>query len=789
MKKRQILRVYACKKNLLQREKRNSTESPPPSQGAQRPQRGRVGEGGADNYPASMGHVFNWSLSSNKRSLLYPCHHNRLPKPARDQNAAIGEQALWITPTPTLPRCGRGRVLQGRELNIGGRAIKKIALAALLITQLPTHAITLELALDGQIHGVPVENLQLRAESDDYQHWRVSGQLPATRLAGSPLKNTVLDAQLRRDGDHLAIETLALRSQRGKTPLRLNADRIHLQNLLRGELQLPPGATLRLQAGKHTLQTTLSAANGSAHLAAELPLALLPTLLNTRGIQAGGTLRPDLTLRHDADGLHITGSVALDDIHYNSADSLQAAEHLGGSATLDLRQHGNRWQGDLSLHLDRGEILITPAYLKLDGAPVDLTARLDGQPGRLTLRDLTLDDGKTHAHADLDWNLAHKHLTALTLHQLSGDADNLYRRYLKPMLGDGLFGDAELQGSLYLRGNYRDGKLGELAAVLHHITLTDRQGRYELRDLDGQAGNNGEPSRLSLAGARWHKLPVGAMRAELRWDASGVTLQKPLHIPLLDGGITLHRLTPRGDNYQISAQIDPISLTHLGEALDTVRFRGMISGTLPDIRLARDGLQLRQPVNVAVFDGNVQIEQLHISRFFSDAPLAVFNLRLSRLDLQQLTNAFGIGEIEGRIEGSAEDVVLTNWRPQHFRARLHTPAQNPGRRRISHEAVAYLSRVGDGGGGLMVNQFIRVLNRFPYDKLGFSAELTNGVLKLDGIAPAADGQNGYYLVKGRGAPRLDIIGHTRDIDWAELIERIKLATVSEDAQVESKLEK
>ena len=659
----------------------------------------------------------------------------------------------------------------------------------LLATALPAHALTLELELDGQIAGVPVNHLQLRAESGDYQHWHLSGKLPATRLANTPLKNTVLDARLRRDGDSIAIDSLALRSQRGNTALQLTADRILLQHLLRGELQLPPGATLRLQADKQRLQATLNPASGGANHAAELPLALLPTLLNTRGIQAGGTLRPDLTLRHDANGLRISGSVSLDDLRYNSADSMQAAEHLHGSARLDLRQHGSRWQGDIALHLTHGEILITPYYLKIDGAPLDLSARLDWQPGRLTLRDLTLDDGKTHAHADLDWNLAHKRLTALTLHQLSGDADNLYRRYLKPMLGDGLFGDAELQGSLYLRGNYRDGKIGYLAAVLNHIHISDRQGRYELRDLDGQAGNNGEPSRLSLAGARWHKLPVGAMRAELRWDASGVTLQKPLHIPLLDGGITLHRLTPRGDNYQISAQIDPISLTHLGEALDTVRFRGMISGTLPDIRLARDGLQLRQPVNVAVFDGNVQIEQLHISRFFSDAPLAVFNLRLSRLDLQQLTNAFGIGEIEGRIEGSAEDVVLTNWRPQHFRARLHTPAQNPGRRRISHEAVAYLSRVGDGGGGLMVNQFIRVLNRFPYDKLGFSAELTNGVLKLDGIAPAADGQNGYYLVKGRGAPRLDIIGHTRDIDWAELIERIKLATVSEDAQVESKLEK
>ena len=685
------------------------------------------------------------------------------------------------SPSPS----GRGVGVRAKTGSLG----TKIAILMLLTAILPTHAITLELELDGQIRGVPVENLQLRAESDDYQHWRVSGQLPATRLAGSPLKNTVLAAQLRRDGDHLTIANLALRSQRGKTPLRLSADRITLQNLLHGELQLPPGTTLRLRTGKHTLQTTLGAANGSTHLAADLPLALVQTLLNAHGIQLGGTLRPDLTLRQNGDGLRITGSVALDDIHYNSADSLQAAEHLGGSATLDLHQHGDRWQGDLSLHLDRGEILITPAYLKLDGAPIDLTARLDGQPGRLTLRDLTLDDGKTHAHADLDWNLAHKRLTALTLHQLSGDADNLYRRYLKSMLGDGLFGDAELQGSLHLHGNYRDGKIGELAAVFHHIHIKDRQGRYQLRDLDGQVGNNGAPSRLSLAGARWHKLPVGALRAELRWNAAGVTLQKPLHIPLLDGGITIQRLTPQDDGYRLAADIRPISLSRLGEALDTVRFHGNISGTLPDIRLTRDGLRLYQPVNVAVFDGRVQIEELHISRFFSDAPLAVFNLSLHHLDLQQLTNAFGIGEIEGRIEGSAEDVVLTNWRPQHFRARLQTPVQNPGRRRISHEAVAYLSRVGDGGSNLMVSQFIRVLNRFPYDKLGFSGELANGVLKLDGIAPAADGQNGYYLVKGRGVPHLDIIGHTREIDWAELLNRLKSASESEGAQVESKLEK
>ena len=662
--------------------------------------------------------------------------------------------------------------------------IPRAAILTLALFLLSAHTITLELELDGQIAGTPVNNLQLRAESDDGKHWQVHGSLPATRLAGSPLKNTALDARLRREGDNLRIESLALRGQRGKTTLQLTAERILLQNLLRGDIQLAPGATLRLQAGKQRLQASLTPARGGATIRAELPLALIQTLLNARGIQTGGSLRPDLTLRHDADGLRISGSVTFDDIHYNSADSLQASEHLGGRVQLDLRQRGSGWQGDIQLHLERGEILISPLYLKLDGAPLELAARLDWRPGRLSLRELTLDDDTSHAQADLSWNLAQNRLAALELHHLNSDADHLYRRYLKPLLGDGLFGDAELQGSLHLHGNYRDGKIGELAAVFHHIHIKDRQGRYQLRDLDGQVGNNGAPSRLSLAGARWHKLPVGALRAELRWNAAGVTLQKPLHIPLLDGGITIQRLTPQDDGYRLAADIRPISLSRLGEALDTVRFHGNISGTLPDIRLSRDGLRLHQPVNVAVFDGRVQIEELHISRFFSDAPLAVFNLSLHRLDLQQLTNAFGIGEIEGRIEGSAEDVVLTNWRPQHFRAHLHTPAQNPGRRRISHEAVAYLSRVGEGGGSLMVNQFIRVLNRFPYDKLGFRAELTNGVLTLDGIAPAADGLGGYYLVKGRGVPHLDIIGHTRKIDWDELLARIKSASESEGAQIE-----
>ena len=41
---------------------------------------------------------------------------------------------------------------------------------------------------------------------------------------------------------------------------------------------------------------------------------------------------------------------------------------------------------------------------------------------------------------------------------------------------------------------------------------------------------------------------------------------------------------------------------------------------------------------------------------------------------------------------------------------------------------------------------------------------------IDGI-PAADG--GYYLVKGAGMPRIDVIGRNREVAWSDLLARLK----------------
>ena len=67
---------------------------------------------------------------------------------------------------------------------------------------------------------------------------------------------------------------------------------------------------------------------------------------------------------------------------------------------------------------------------------------------------------------------------------------------------------------------------------------------------------------------------------------------------------------------------------------------------------------------------------------------------------------------------------------------------------------------------------LRFFEEFGYSRLGFSCRLRGTVCELDGVEPAAAG---YYLVKGGGLPRIDIIGHVRRVDWAELVSRVQRA--------------
>ncbi len=51
---------------------------------------------------------------------------------------------------------------------------------------------------------------------------------------------------------------------------------------------------------------------------------------------------------------------------------------------------------------------------------------------------------------------------------------------------------------------------------------------------------------------------------------------------------------------------------------------------------------------------------------------------------------------------------------------------------------------------------LKFFDDYRYDRIGIACRLENDVCTMSGIEPAG---MGFYLVKGRGVPRIDIIGN------------------------------
>ncbi|MGR9053308.1 MAG: C4-dicarboxylate ABC transporter, partial [Gammaproteobacteria bacterium] len=112
---------------------------------------------------------------------------------------------------------------------------------------------------------------------------------------------------------------------------------------------------------------------------------------------------------------------------------------------------------------------------------------------------------------------------------------------------------------------------------------------------------------------------------------------------------------------------------------------------------------------------------------------------------------------------------------------LGTPTKDDSTHRISQKAVENLASIGGGGAADLVSRsFLRLFDTFGYDRLGLGCYLHDGVCQIMGVEPA---KQGYYIVKGGGLPRIDVIGYNPRIDWNVLLSRLARITVSSEAVV------
>jgi hypothetical protein len=285
-------------------------------------------------------------------------------------------------------------------------------------------------------------------------------------------------------------------------------------------------------------------------------------------------------------------------------------------------------------------------------------------------------------------------------------------------------------------------------------------------------------------------LDVGA--SELKFSTHGFQfrLLEPTSIPLLDGALDLESFRVRNLGkpnvaFMVDATLRPISVSLLCHAFGWPEFGGRIGGTISKLRLRENVITLGTTLKAQVFDGSVSISDLKLEQPFSQWPRFAANIALENLDLNLVTSAFSFGGITGRLSGAIEGLKLFNWQPVAFDARLYTPPGDRSRHRISQRAVQNIGSIGGGGAGVtaaLSGGVMKFFDDFNYDRLGLSCRLENEVCNLDGIAPAPNG--GYYLVKGKGLPRIDVIGGAHRVDWPRLVEQLIAVTESEGPVVQ-----
>jgi hypothetical protein len=334
----------------------------------------------------------------------------------------------------------------------------------------------------------------------------------------------------------------------------------------------------------------------------------------------------------------------------------------------------------------------------------------------------------------------------------------------------------------------RNGAPTELQLRPRNVTLEDTRGRFRLSDMRGDvswAAGDREPPRgshIEWDGGTLYGISIGRSRLPFGFHGDDVVLAESVRIPVLDGALVVNELAVRESTEAerrgvLEARLDPVSLQALTASLGWPRFEGTVSGRLPSLTYEDGVATVAGTFRANVFGGTVDASQLRLRDPFASLPELTATIRAEGLDLQALTGTFEFGRITGSLNGRVEDLRLLGWQPAAFRAWFQTPEDDPRKHRISQRAVENLASLGGAGGAAALSRgFLRFFEDFNYRDIGLGCVLREDVCVMRGLGDAGQG---YYIVRGKGIPRVDVIGYVNTVSWPTLVEQIRGATASE----------
>ena len=492
------------------------------------------------------------------------------------------------------------------------------------------------------------------------------------------------------------------------------------------------------------------------------------------------------------------GTMALDaqlslaDGAFETVDASAAGEGLVAQMDIGYRSPGGRQLVNVQGVLGGGALLFGNAFIDLPDTqvPLQVSAVRETPATGWRLDSFSWQDGSTlMARGAAEFGVD-AGLESLDVELVSADASQLPARYLSGWLALAGLRELQMQGGL-------EGRIGMDADGIRHgrlqlrrLDLQGQGGRFAFQGLDGAIALARGAAADSVLG--WRTAAVGGLefgpaQLALRGRDGELRLREPAAVELLGGTVRLDPLSLRlpaagqGLRLDFGLAVEDVEVERLASAFGWPAFGGRLSGRIPAARYEDERLVFDGGLSVEVFDGRVDVGALSMDRPFGVAPTLSADLEVHELDLFAITEVFDLGHITGRLSGHVDGLRLVDWKLSAFDAELGTVPRRGVRQRISQRAVQNISSVGNGSfmGGLQ-GQLIGFFDDFGYSRIGISCRLENGVCRMGGLRSAG---NTFTIVEGAGIPRLQVIGHNRNVDWQTLVERVAAAIGGDVAPV------
>ncbi len=505
-----------------------------------------------------------------------------------------------------------------------------------------------------------------------------------------------------------------------------------------------------------------------------------------------------ITITPQANG--VDTEINLTDANFSDESGLHAGDKLTGKIKVSARlekstaQKDSAKKGALPLETwhwkglfswTEGELFWQPFYFGKAGNEFNISGTYSEPILNIQQANLKINEiGNMSATAEL--NTKTQEVKDVKVSAKDVDFAGLYALVLKPLVEKSAFGNLKVSGKADWQFDVKGLQPMRFELNLKDANIEDLNGKFALSDIDAHIPWDYDvPKTVTIAYSRGHvlKIPLGKTNLQAQLNRYSVTAPS-LVLPVLDGALKFEDVSAAYLSQQwvwhVKMQLDPISMNTFSKALGWPEMQGKIDGQVPLITYASKQLNMDGKMQFNMFNGNVTMDGLRIDDPLGITPKLYANLQMRNIDLGDLTRTFNFGAIEGILEGDVKDLQLENWKPVRMDAIIQT-ADGKHLKKISQRAVENITALGgEGTAAALQRTFLRFFKEFNYQKIGLSCQLRQDICKMGGVESTA---TGYIIVKGKGAPSVNVNGFTEYVSLSDLIARMKRITDSNSKMI------